>query len=196
MKVQAPVPRRTCCAGGGALPRVGFSHWSAEFRSGDAKPAIPLQAFATRPVPPRGMPDAGGMKNVDNPGPFRRRILPQLSKDPHSAKCETVGDLPVLLLFRAIARAHGVPRPRVHGVCQIREYARVHPGYESVRRQPTRRHAGMTAAAKAGADNDPTLLPRLQQGEANTEHLSSRTPPCAPGKVVVLNSPCANPSEA
>jgi len=133
-KVPARVSQQTCCAGTTALLRAGPSRWSVGFRGGDAKLAIPIQAPAMRLVLPLETPDDGEMKNAYSQGDFLRRISPQPPKGPHSAKCETAGDLPFLLLFRAIAKAREVPQRRVHGLRQIREYVRAHPGYESAPR--------------------------------------------------------------
>ena len=110
------------------------------------------------------------MKNVYSQGHFLRRISLQPSKDPHSAKCETAGDLPFLLLFPAIAKAREVPQRRVHGVRQIREYARVHPDYGSAPWPLARLHVGRIAAANPGARNDPTLLPIFRRGATNNAH--------------------------
>src|SRR5437762_7872309 len=131
-KVPARVSQQTCCAGATALLRAGPSQWSVGFRSGDAILAIPIQAPAMRLVLPLETPDDGEMKNVYSQGHFLRRISPQPPKGPHSAKCETAGDLPFLLLFRAIANAREVPQRRVHGLRQIPGYARAHPGSEFV----------------------------------------------------------------
>src|SRR6266480_5421039 len=121
------MPQRICCVGTAVLLRAGLSHWSVGFRSGDAKLAIPIQAPAMRLVLPRETPDGAGMKNVYSQGHFPKRISLQLLGGPRSAKCETAGDLPFLLLVRAIPKAREVPRRRVHEVRQIREYARGHP---------------------------------------------------------------------
>src|SRR5437899_12778974 len=80
-----------------------------------------------RLVLPLETPDDGEMKNVYSQGHFLRRISLQPSKDPHSAKCETAGDLPFLLLFPAIPKAREVPHRRSPEERQIREYARLHP---------------------------------------------------------------------
>src|SRR6267378_3511059 len=143
----ARTPQQICRVGVAAVPRAGLSQRSVGFRNGDAKLAIPIQALAMRLLLPLETPDAGEMKNVYSQGHFPRRISLQPSRGPHSAECETAGDLPFLLLFRAIPKAREAPQRRVHGVRQTREYARVHPGYGSAPGPLARWHAGRTAAA-------------------------------------------------
>src|SRR6266480_5701386 len=109
--VPAPVPQRMCHAGVAARPCAGPSERLGGFPRADMTLAISTQGLVMRFARPREMPDAGGWKNVGNMERFPRRILPQPSRVPHSARCETEGDRSFLLLFRAIAKAREVLQP-------------------------------------------------------------------------------------
>ena len=109
--VPGPVPRQMCRAGVAAHPCAGLSERLGGFPRGDVTLAISIQGSVVRFARPREMPDAGGWKNVCSLERFPRRILPQPSRVPHSARCETEGDRSFLLLFRAIAKAREVLQP-------------------------------------------------------------------------------------
>src|SRR5260370_10576020 len=77
----------------------------AVFRSGAAKPAIPIRATATRSSLLHEMPDAAARKNACNQAACPRQSLPLHSAARDFAKYEMAAGLPPLLLSRAIATA-------------------------------------------------------------------------------------------
>jgi hypothetical protein len=74
------------------------------------------------------MPDVGGGKNVCNQARSPQRNLLRRSQAFRSARCEMAGDLPSLLLFRAIAKVREALSQDAREASQLRERAKVHPG--------------------------------------------------------------------
>src|ERR1700719_1368537 len=93
-----------CHAGAAAPPCAALSRQFAEFQTAEAIPATPIQVPAMHFVPPRATPDVGGGKNAYNQARCPQRNLLRRSQAFRSARCEMAGDLPSLLLFRAIAK--------------------------------------------------------------------------------------------
>src|ERR1700687_450771 len=93
-----------CHGGAAAPPCAALSRQVAEVQSAEAIPATLIQVPAMRFVLPREMPDVGGGRNVCNQARCPQRNLLRRSQAFRSARCEMAGDLPSLLLFRAIAK--------------------------------------------------------------------------------------------
>src|SRR5438105_8365266 len=83
----------------------------AVFRSGAAKPAIPIRATATRSSLLREMPDAAARKNACNQAAFPSRNLRLHSAARDFAEYEMEAGLPSPLLSRATAPARVIRQP-------------------------------------------------------------------------------------
>src|SRR5260370_947808 len=100
-----------CHAGAAAPPCVAPCRQFAEFQTAVAIPATPIQVPAMHFAPPHNTPDVAVEKNVSNQARAPPRDSLRRSQAFHSARCEMAGDLPSLLLFRAIAKVReGLPR--------------------------------------------------------------------------------------
>src|SRR5437764_2351668 len=118
---RVPLPRDPVAA---AILRFELSSPRlAVFRSGAAKPAIPIRATATRSSLLREMPDAVARKNACNQAAFPKRNLQPHSAARDFAKYEMVAGLPPLLLSRATATAPVIRQPRGPATKQIHERA-------------------------------------------------------------------------
>src|SRR5205823_14373649 len=109
---------------------AGRSQQLAEFQTGEARLASPIQVPPARFALPREMPDAAETKNVCNQARSRKRnLLPRLEAF-RSAKCEMAADPPFLLLFPAIAKVREALLRHAREASQIRGYAKIHPAFE------------------------------------------------------------------
>src|SRR5260370_31860559 len=105
----------------------------AVFRSGAAKPAIPIRATATRSLLLHEMPDAAARKNACNQAACPKRNLPLHSAARDFAKYEMSAGLPPPLLSRALATARVTRQPRGPATKQIHGCAKLHPHRAHVR---------------------------------------------------------------
>src|SRR4029077_18478304 len=141
---RVPLPRDPAAA---AILRSGLSSpRMAVFRSGAAKPAIPIRATATRSPLLREMPDAAARKNACNQAPCPKLNLPLHSAARDFAKYEMAAGPSPLLLSRATATARVTRQPRGPAMKQIRGYAKLRPRRAHVLLPPARLRVGRIAA--------------------------------------------------
>src|SRR5207244_2501845 len=104
MTAPSRVLQLICHAGAAAPPCVAPCRQFAEFQTAVAIPGTPIQVPAMHFVPPHETPDVAVEKNVCNQARFPQRNFLRRSQAFRSARCEMAGDLPFLLLLRAIAK--------------------------------------------------------------------------------------------
>src|SRR5436190_3295169 len=165
----------------------------AVFRSGAARPAIPIRATATRSSLLREKPAAAARKNACNQAAFPKRNLQPHSATRDFAKYEMAAGLPPLLLSRATATARVIRQPRGPATKQIRGRAKLRPHRAHVLMPPARLRAGRIAATTR-SDRIVSIATRaVRQGTTGSEYHSLHTPASVPGADAAPNLPFANP---
>jgi hypothetical protein len=115
------------------------------------------------------MPVVCAVRNVCNQANRLKRELSQLLEDVHFAECETAGDLPFVLLGRAIAKGREAPQPVGLEATQTREYATSRPHRARATSTPVRSHVDTIAAANRRAGGDPAPPAIFQKAAVGSE---------------------------
>src|SRR4029077_1212946 len=149
-----------------AILRSGLSSPRlAVFRSGAAKPAIPIRATATRSSLLREMPDAAARKSACNQAPCPKRNLPLHSAARDFAKYEMAAGPSPLLLSRATATARVTRQRRGPAMKQIHRYAKLPPPRAHVLPPPPQLRVGRIAAPSR-SDHIVSIATRAVRQEA------------------------------